>query len=187
MHIRQSDARGMHVVDDSTQQTVGILHEPLIDADNGRIIGFFVLPVFLGEAELFLQTMDIVSWGTRVHVLSADRLGAPEDFVRLHARLEDPRPFLGQALRERRSGKALGSLDDVQFNTRHFTIDWLFPRRWFFLRQPLPASDVLEVTEDAVWMKDPIRPSTASVQEKAPVQRDLLQDVVPQVQTRRNS
>lgn len=165
MHIRQSFARGMQVVDDSTQQTVGILDEPLIDPDNGRIVGFFVLPVFIGESELFLQSSDIVSWGTRVHILSADRLGPPEDLVRLQARLRDPRPFLGQPIRVHGTGRTLGVLDDIQFSTRQFMTEWLFPRRWFFIRQPIPVSDIVEVTEAAVWVKDPVRKEPAPVRE----------------------
>ncbi len=177
MHIRQSFARGMQVVDDSTQQTVGVLDEPLIDPDNGRIAGFFVLPVYLGESRLFLQSTDIVSWGTRVHVLSEDRLGPPEDFIRLSERLHDPRPFLGQVIRVAGTGRSIGTLDDVQFNTRHFMIEWLFPRRWLFVRQPLPASDIVEVTEAAVWVRDPIKKQSVPAQETAPLDPALLAEV----------
>lgn len=178
MHIRQSFSRGMQVVDDSTQQTVGILDEPLIDPDNGRITGFFVLPMFLGESRLFLQSADIASWGTRVHVLSEDRLGPPEDFVRLSARLQDPRAFLGQTIRVSGTGRTLGVLDDVQFNTRHFMVEWLFPRRWFFVRQPLPASDIVEVTEEAIWVKNPLKKQVVPTRESNALDPSLLTEVV---------
>lgn len=156
MHIRSSVARGTAVIDDSTQLAVGVIDEPLVDPDTGRLVGFFVLPVSLGDDILFLQTLDIASWGTRIHVLSADRLGPPEDFVRLKSRLEDPRPFLGQPIIIHGSRKSLGILEDVQFNTRHFAVEWLFPRKFFFIRQPIPVTDIVEVTPEAIWVKDPL-------------------------------
>lgn len=184
MHIRLSMARGMKIVDDSTQQTVGILEDPLIDPDSGRIIGFFVTSLSLGESHLFLQTIDVVSWGTRIHILSADRLGPPHDFVRLTSRLEDPRRFLGQALRVHGTGRSLGTLVDVQFNTRHFVVEWLFPRKWLWTRQPLPASDIVEVTNEAIWMKEPLSPVQERSEEKKSLDVSVLQEVLPQVQTR---
>jgi uncharacterized protein YrrD len=184
MHIRLSKARGMHVVDDSSQHTIGILEDPLIDPDTGHIIGFFVLPVFLGESPLFLQTADIISWGTRIHVLSDDKLGPPQDFVRLSSRLHDPRSFLGQILRVEKTGRSLGRLADIQFNTRHFMTEWLFPRTWLLARRPLPASDIVEVTADAIWMRNPLRSVSERLVQPDTVDVSLLHEVVPQVQTR---
>lgn len=185
MHIRVSMARGMKIVDDSTQQTVGILDDPLIDPDSGRIIGFFVTSLSLGDSQLFLHTVDIVSWGTRIHVLSADRLGPVQDFVRLTARLDDPRQFLGQQLRVHGTGRSLGTLVDVQFNTRHFMTEWLFPRKWLWVRSPLPACDIVEVTNDAIWIKDPLLSVPERSEENKSLDVSVLQEVLPQVQTRK--
>lgn len=178
--MRASQSQGMLVVDDSTQEAVGVLDRPLIDPDTGRIVGFFVLSVILGDAELFLQAQDIVSWGTRVHVLSADRLGPPEDFVRLKARLEDLRTFLGQKILVQGTRQSLGVLEDVQFDTRHFAVEWLFPRRFFFIRQPIPASEILEVTQEAVWVQNPIRPVRQSLKSEESLDltaTELLKDI----------
>jgi len=158
MHIRASQAVGTQIVDDSVQTTIGILGEPLIQPDTGHIIGFFVFSLMMGDAHIFLQTNDIVSWGTRVHVLSAERLGPPEDFIRLKQPLLEKRTFLGQPIYTNESKKFLGRLDDVQFNTRTFIVEWLFPRKFFFYRQPILLTDVHEVTEEAIWVRDPIRP-----------------------------
>ncbi len=181
MHMRASQAQGTQVIDDSTQQALGIIDDPLIDPDTGRIVGFFVLPVMMGEGELLLQTSDILSWGTRVHVLSQDRLGPPEDFVRLKKRLEDPRAFLGQTIRTQEAKKSLGMLDDVQFNTRNFAVEWLFPRKLFFIRQPIPVTEVLEVTEEAIWVRDPIRPVKEPLLKK--LEEPLLSEVIAPAQS----
>lgn len=183
MHIRVSQSRGMQVVDDGVQQVVGFLDDPLVDPDTGRIAGFFVVPAFFGAEELFLQSVDIVSWGTRVHILEEDRLGPPEEFVRLQERFTDTRSFLGQTIRTKGTNRTLGILADLQFNTRHFTVEWLFPRRFFILRSPIPVTDVLEVTPEAVWVRDPLRPVREST--KTSVESSsLLTDVLPQTQIR---
>ncbi len=185
MHMRASQAQGTQVIDDSTQQTLGVITDPLIDPDTGRIIAFFVLPLMIGEGELLLQTADITSWGTRIHVLSVDRLGPPEDYVRLQKRLQDQRTFLGQRIRTRPGDRSLGTLDDVQFNTRTFAIEWLFPRKFFFIRQPIPVTEILEVTAEAVWVRDPIRPVKEEVREekRQEIIDPLLPEVLPQTRS----
>lgn len=185
MHMRAFQAQGTQVIDDSTQQTLGVISDPLIDPDTGRIVGFFVLPLMIGEGELFLQSTDIASWGTRIHVLSVDRLGPPEDYVRLQKHLQDPRTFLGQKIRTKPGGRSLGTLDDVQFNTRTFAVEWLFPRKLFFIRQPIPVTEVLEVTEEAIWVRDPIRPVKEVIMEEKSqgIADPILPEVLPQAQS----
>lgn len=184
MHLRASQARGIPIIDDGTQQIVGFLDSPLIDPDTGRILGFFVLPAFFGAGDVFLQSIDIVAWGTRVHVRSEDCLSPPDDIIRLKATLADPRRVIGQPIRTKDSNRTLGICSDVQFNTRHFMTEWIFPRKFFIARQPLPMTEVLEVTQVGIWIRDPLRPSKAVVateEESIP----SLQDVVPAVQARR--
>ena len=157
MHVRLSSIRGLSVVDDESQQVVAVLEEPLIHPDTGMIQGFFVYSFIPGESgELFLSCHDIAAWGLHVHIRSADRLSPPEDLVRITALLEDPRTFLGQRMKIDGTGKNLGTCLDVQFDTRHFHVEWLFPKRFFFWRQPVAASEVLEVTEEAILIRDPM-------------------------------
>lgn len=146
----------MQVLDDSTQQTEGFIDRPLIDPDTGKIIGFFVVPVSFGASMLFLQSIDIAAWGTVVHIRSVDCLCPPEDVVRLRSAFEDPRTFLGQPIKIKK-GATLGILADVQFNTKNFIVEWLFPRKFFFLRQPVAVTEILEVTKTAIWIKGPAR------------------------------
>lgn len=185
MHLRSSQVRGIPVIDDGTQQTVGFLESPLIDPDTGRIIGFFVLPASMGGGEVFLQSLDITAWGTRVHVRSGDCLSPPEELIRLQSALSDPRRMLGQTIRTKDTKRSIGICGDVQFNTRHFLAEWIFPRRFFISRQPLPISEVIEVTPEAIWVRDPVRPVRAEVsKEKEATVGSVLPDVVPTVQTR---
>jgi uncharacterized protein YrrD len=183
MHVRASSIAGMPVLDDQTQEVVGFLRDPLIHPDTGRVEGFFVVPSFpLAEGdELFLSGVDIIGWGTKVHVRSGDRLSPPHELIRLQPLLHEHRQFLGQAIITRGSKRKLGTCADVQFDTRHFMVEWLFPRKYLFLRQPLPATDILEVTSRAIWMRDPLKPARDDVIERKK-EAVVLSDVLPVAQ-----
>lgn len=163
MHVRASMCRGMPVVDDGTQETVALLGDPVIDPDTGIIQGFFVVTM-LSRGAFFLQTQDIVGWGIQVHLRSADRLAPPEDIVRLQRLFKDGRTILGQVIRTKDSGGTMGRCDDVQFNTHHFTLEWLFPRKFFMYRQPVSVTDIIEVTQEAVLVNGPLRPAKVHTQ-----------------------
>lgn len=185
MHLRSSQIRGIPIIDDGTQQIAGFLDSPLMDPDTGRILGFFVIHSFLPSSALFLQTLDIVAWGTRVHIRSEDCLSPPEELIRLRSALEDPRSFIGQRIRVKGTNRYLGICSDVQFSTKQFLSQWIFPRKFFIARQPLPMSDVLEVTPDAVWVRDPMRTVRLGTQESSEhVSGSVLTEVVPSVQVR---
>lgn len=154
---------------------------PQIEPDTGRILGFFVRSALLGTGDLFLQSTDIVSWGTKIHVRSDDRLSPPEELIRLQSAFSDTRTMLGQVIRAKDTKRIIGVCADVQFNTRHFMVEWLFPRRFFLTKQPLPVTDILEVTEDGIWVKDPVRPvKEKEVKEKKmSLPKDPVTDVLP--------
>ncbi len=180
MHVRWSALRGTLVLDEDTQDCVGILARPLVDPDTGSILGFFVrtLPSFTGDK--FLSTQDILSVGTKVHIRSADMLSPPGEIIRLQKHLEDPRPFFGQHIRIRSSGKSLGRCSDVQFDTRHFLLEWMFPRGLFFFGQPIAASEIIEVTVDAIWIKEPLREQKEKLKkEQKEITRSLIPEITP--------
>lgn len=179
MHLRSSQIRGLPVIDDGTQMVAGFLRSPFLDPDTGRILGFFVIPALLGTGELFLQSSDIASWGTRVHIRSEDRLSPPDELIRLRSAFEDQRPVIGQPIRTKETNRLLGICSDVQFNTRHFVTEWIFPRKFFLARQPLPMADIIEITPDAIWVRDPLRPTREEVsKEKNDIAvRPVLSDV----------
>ena len=173
------------MVSDASEQVVAFLDVPLIDPDTGRIHGFFVLPTMAGVSNvLFLQCMDILAWGTKVHVKSEDRLAPPEDLIRLASAFGDARPFLGQYIKSTDSRKTLGVCADIQFNTRHFVVEWLFPRKLFFFSgEPLPMADIVEVTKEAIWVRDPLkvlRQRDKERMEEAAIP-SVLPDAVPSV------
>jgi hypothetical protein len=157
MQMRWSQARGTLILDDTTQETLGFIDSPLINVDTGVIVGFFVR-VFYSSEMLFLQTQDIVSWGISIHIRSIDHLGESKDFFRLSRFFEDPRFFLKQKIYYDEPKEIVGICSDVQFSTRHFRLEWMFPRRWFFFaREPIAISEVLEVTADAIFVRPPLR------------------------------
>lgn len=154
----------MQVVDDSTQYAVGMLDDPLIEPDTGKIAGFFVQTLGLSpESTLFLNVLDITQWGTKVHIAREDVLSPPGELVRMESAMQDPRTMLGQQIRIRPGGITIGRCVDVQFDTKRFVVEWMFPRRWFFMRDPVATTEIIEITRNAIWVKPPIRPVTADV------------------------
>ncbi len=188
MHVRLSEVIGAAVVDDHSHSVVATLDLPLIEPDTGRILGFFVHGRFLGSsAERFLVSHDILSWGTSIHVRSSEVLSPPEDLIRLQSKFADQRRFLGQSISIEGSGKVLGSCADVQFDTRHLVIEWIFPKKFLWYRQPIPSSDILEVTQKAIIVRHPLR----IVREKVPREDNStlergISDILP-VQTSNRS
>lgn len=152
MHLLRSQALGTEVMDEVEHQIQGRVHDLLPDPDRGTIVGFLIRTTFF-PGLLVLQTQDILSWGTRVHIRETEVMGPPEDIVRLQPFLQDHRRMVGQRI-ETKSGLSLGTCNDLQFNTDHFDIEWIFPRKFLRKGIPLPASDIVEVTPKAIIVKD---------------------------------
>ncbi len=172
--------RGMPVIDDETQENVAMLTHLLIEPDSGRILGFFVQGLSgIAAGSLFLSALDVVSIGTKVHIRSADKLSPPEEIIRLQATLQDPRSFLGQRIRIRSSGRTIGTCSDVQFDTGRFVVEWMFPRRFFFSVRPIAVSEIVDVTEEAIWIQDPLRLRKEKVTEVLQEIPRVIADVTP--------
>ncbi len=122
---------------------------------------------------------DIVAWGAYIHIQSSERLSPPGELIRLTPFLEDPRTFLGQKICVEKSNRVLGVCTDIQFDTRHLAVEWIFPRKWFVTRQPIAASEIIEVTEEAIVVRDSLR----AMREPAPKAEEpvaaMLSDVLP--------
>lgn len=158
MQIRFTRSVGTPVMDDDDATAIGALNGIVLQPDTGKIEGFFVVtPGVLGRQRLFLPSLDIVRWGSQVHVRSAHVLSPAEDLVRLQTLLADGRPVLGQRI-VTESGAGLGACRDVQFDTARLEMEWLFPRRFWKWSAPLPVSQIIEIRRDAVLVRDPILP-----------------------------
>lgn len=152
MHLLRSQALGTEVMDEAEHHVQGKVADLLLDADRGKVIALLVRQLF-SPTLLALQTQDILSWGARVHIREPEVLAPPEDIVRLQTTLHDRRPIIGQRIRTK-EGTCVGRCVDLQFSTDHFEIEWIFPRKFLWKGTPLPASDILEITEEAIIMKD---------------------------------
>lgn len=154
MQLRFSTILGIPVVTEDTGEVVGMLSGMLPHPDTGKIEGFFVeLPGMFRRETLFLLTRDIRSWGLRITVRDGDALFPPDEQIRLQSLLEDPRPILGQRILTE-TGAYVGRCRDLQFDTRYFQIEWLFPKRWGRWRLPFPVSEIIEVRHEAIIIKD---------------------------------
>ncbi len=177
MHIRFSTAIGTPVIADQEEQLVGRLSGVLIHPDLGKIEGFYISSgSFFGAEHLFIATMSIVSWGMAIHIKSSEYVSPPEDILRIRTLLEDPRRVLSQSIitQERRR---LGRCGDVQFDTKTFMLEWLFPARWFWLQAPIPVSDIIEITSSAIIVREPLRPH-AEIEPKQESVNTILTDVL---------
>lgn len=144
----------MPVVAENEDSVPGQIAGIFIHPDTGTVEGFFVQTGGLfGGQELFLATADIRHWGTRVRVRSEDVLSPPGERVRLQSIVQENRPLLGQNILTK-SGTRVGRCRDVQFETKTFRLEWLFPRRWLRWGSPVPASAIIEVKREAIIVRD---------------------------------
>ncbi len=167
MHIRFSIVLGTSVLDDESSRVIAKISDILINPDTGKIVGFFVMVpgLFSGHGH-FLSCTDIVAWGTVVHVRSEDAIVPAEDLVRLQLLLADSRRVIGQQIVTLTGRTYLGMCTDVQFDTRQMEIEWLFPKKYVFVSQsPVPASDIVEITPEAIVVREPLRLKKEKVEE----------------------
>jgi len=163
----------MSVEEDGTDEILGNCSRILIHPDTGRIEGFFVtVPGFLRSEELFLSSFDILRWGTRISVRDHNALAPIEDRVRLQPLLEERRPVFGQRI-QTEGGRFFGRCCDVQFDTRRFIVEWLFPKRLLRWGVPIPISEVVEVRREAIVVREPSVKETAREEERAPLLQRL--------------
>ena len=153
MHLLRSTAIGTEVIDNLDHQVHGLVYDFLVDADRGKVIALLVKR--LGARELHaLQVEDIASWGNRVHVREPDVMAEVSDFIRLEQFMEDPRTLFAQPI-VTEQGENIGRCLDFQFRTDTFDLEWIFPRKFFFIKGPaLPVSEILEVTPEAIIIRD---------------------------------
>ena len=155
MHIRFSTCIGLPVVEEGSEHFLGMVSGILINPDSGKVEGFFVrVSHFFQSEDLFCSALDVLRWGARVHVSDAEVIAPAGDRVRLQPLLSDRRTILGQRI-VTESGKRLGICKDVQFDTERMRLEWLFPRRFFRWGLALPVSEIVEVTQDAIIVRDP--------------------------------
>ncbi|MBI2117449.1 hypothetical protein HYT95_00985 [Candidatus Peregrinibacteria bacterium] len=169
MHVRLSTCLGMALVVAETQERLGTLESLLIHPDTGAIEGIrFSVGGMMGRVWYCIQTLDIVHWGLRIDVRSAEAAGPLEECVRFQDMLREGRTVLGQRILTE-GGRNLGWCRDVQFDTEHFQVEWLFPRKWFRWGMPLPLAAILEVRPDAIIVR------ATEVSEKEPsLRREVL-------------
>ena len=156
MHVRFSTVIGMPIVEERTEEKIASLSGILIHPDKATIEGFLVrVASLLHGEELFLSTHDIMHWGNRIRVRDADMLSPVEELVRLDALSDGERPVLGQRIVSE-NGTFIGTCKDVQFDTRVFVLEWIFPRRFWRWGIAIPVSAIVEVKPEAIIVRDSI-------------------------------
>lgn len=147
----------MPVVDDRGDEAIATVSGVFIHPDLGVIEGLFVHGP---RGEEFLAVEDITHWGRTIVVRHEDVLGPLDERVRLSALWAEGRTVLGQRV-VTEGGQIIGMCRDVQFETDSFRVEWLFPRRWFRWKRPIPVGSILEVRADHILVRDAEIPSQA--------------------------
>lgn len=153
MHLLRSTAIGTEVIDNIDHHVQGKVADLLIDPDRGKIVA--VLVESPASAELLaIQTQDIATWGNRIHIRDPEVMGELKDIMRLETFMSDPRTVIGQKVRTQ-GGMSFGKCFNVQFRTDTFDVEWIFPKKFLFIKGPaLPTSDIVEITPQAIIIKD---------------------------------
>src|SRR5665213_4361316 len=144
MHVRYSTMIGMALTEDGADDAVGSIAGILLHPVELKVEGFFVSAKPLSSEPLFLAVHDILHLGNRVRVRSTDVLSPADERVRLLPLLEDPRTVLGQKM-VTQSGRIIGRCRDVQYETKTFQLEWLFPKRFFRWQVPIPRTSIVQV------------------------------------------
>ncbi len=153
MRVRLSTVIGLPIVDGSEEE-LGILSGVLLHPDNIVMEGIFVsINEFFSSRTLFVPAQDIQHWGTRIRIRDADSLSPLDELVRLQQLHEEGRPVLGQRMITE-GGAYIGRCGDIQFDTRFFRVEWLFPRKWLLWKRPISVQAVVQVRPDAIVIRD---------------------------------
>lgn len=149
MRVRLSTVIGLPVVDES-EQILGTIADMCIHPDTLGIEGFFVrIPRFFSSELMFLSCSEVEHWGSRIRVRHAHALSPVEDLVRISRILEEGRPVIRQMIVSD-ADIYLGRCHDIQFDTRSFRVEWLFPRRFLRWGIPIPIRAVVQVKPEAI-------------------------------------
>ena len=155
MQTRFSTCRGMEVVEENNGKLVGLISNMLIDPDSGKILGFyiFVNSGFFFGGEKFVSSIDVLNIGTRFIIRDVDVICDPNDIIRLQPILKDSRSVLKQRIVSE-SGRYLGKCADVQFDTKSFIVQWLFPKKLYKWMVSIPVSAILEIKPKMILVKN---------------------------------
>lgn len=171
MRVRFSTVIGLPIRQEDSGEVLGFISGILLHPDTGTVEGFFVsVPNgILGSENLFLSSLDVRRLTTTAVVRGPWVLSPPEEILRVEELLRDTRTVLGQKIRTV-SGQVLGKCSDVQFDTVHFKVECIFPKKFWRWGRPIPVREILEVKRDAIIIRDPER----TIKEKAAVQAPVL-------------
>ncbi len=153
MRVRLSTVIGLPIVD-ASEEELGTLSGVLLHPDNIVMEGIFVsINEFFASRMLFVPVQDIQHWGARIRIRDAESLSPLDELVRLQQLHEEGRSVLGQRMITE-GGAYLGRCGDIQFDTRFFRVEWLFPRKWMLWKSPIPVSAIVQVRPDAIVIRD---------------------------------
>jgi len=148
-------------VTDEAEDDLGHVSGILINPDLGKIEGFFVaVSSFFRTHELFLSVQDILHVGTRIRIRHPESLSPVEDVMRLATLLGDGRNVIGHVI-VTGSGKMNGKCVDIQFETKTFHLEWLFPKRWFRWTRPISRVEIVQIRNEII-IRDPSAPAKVS-------------------------
>ncbi|MFA5967430.1 MAG: PRC-barrel domain-containing protein [Patescibacteria group bacterium] len=147
------------LVDLDKSQTLGTVTNWAIDPDKKQISALMIKPVGLLTRLRAVATADIVEYGPKMVVIkNSDALVAPHEIVLLPALLRHHQHVIGSPVITA-SGKKLGNVDDVLFETTDSFIQKIYvqPGILGILNRPdliIPADKIITIASQKIVVTD---------------------------------
>lgn len=117
MFIEAKNLIGMPVAAEDVQAKAGVIHQLIIDPNNGNLMGFVVSLGGLFSPKRVLSVTDILDWDPQAIVTrSSDDLVEAKEIIRIKEILDQKINLLGMRAKTE-SGKGLGMVENLLIDT----------------------------------------------------------------------
>lgn len=123
-----SEVMGARLVDLDKSQTLGEVINWVVDPDRKQISALIIKPVGIFTRTMAITTVDIVEYGPKMVVVkNQDALVPPSEIVHLPKLMRQKQRVIGSPV-VTTSGKKLGQVEDLLFETSDSSIQKLYVR-----------------------------------------------------------
>jgi len=150
---------GARLVDLDKSQTLGEVINWVINPDEKKISALMVKPLGLFTRTLAVTTVDVVEYGPKIVVVKNQHaLVSPNEVVHLPKLLRQKRHVIGNPV-VTQSGKKLGIVEDILFETSDSTIQKIYvqPSIFGILHQPdliIGADKIISIESKRIVITD---------------------------------
>jgi sporulation protein YlmC with PRC-barrel domain len=156
--IRQvSQILGTPILSHAEGEPLGLLGQPIIHPDTGKIEAFWVKPLTLPIKQGVLLVDDITEWKKYLYIRDERVIAEPNEVIRIAEILDRKEYIFGNRVKGE-SGKGYGRVLDADFDDRKMYLRYLHVRRsWLFLAGKtrfFHFDSIVQVLPECVLVKD---------------------------------